>query len=176
VLFLGSASMGRRWSVDVGLEYSTLLSQLSLATLGLHWQPRPASVFNFSYRYENSILTGQLIDQFRASGQWPITARWYGVGALNYSIADHGWVESVAGLEYKADCWVGRFVLSRYAVALPNSQAFTNNYTTAWFVQIELNGLTSVGTSPLDQLQRSITGFQRVNPLSGPGGPFDHYE
>jgi len=175
-LFLANASLGRRWSVDLGLDYSTLSSQLALATFGLHWQPRAASVLNFSYRYESSSLAGTLIDQFRLSGQWPLSSRWYGVGALDYSIADHGWVESVAGLEYKADCWVGRFVLSRYAVALANSAAYSNNYTTAWFFQVELNGLTSVGTSPLDQLQRSITGFQRVNPLSAPGGPFDHYE
>ena len=176
VLFLANASMGRKWSIDLGLDYSTVSSQLALATIGLRWQPRAASVVNFSYRYEDSALAGNLIDQFRVSAQWPLTKRWYGVGALDYSIADHGWVESVAGLEFKADCWVGRFVLSRYAVALPNSEAFTNNYTTAWFFQIELNGLTSVGTSPLDQLQRSITGFQRINPLAAPGGPFDHYE
>jgi len=176
VLFVANASMGRKWSIDLGLDYSTVSSQLALATLGLRWQPRPASVLNFSYRYETSALAGSFIDQFRVSGQWPLSKRWYGVGALDYSIADHGWVESVAGFEYKADCWVGRFVLSRYAIALPNSESFTSNYTTAWFFQIELNGLTSVGTSPLDQLQRSITGFQRINPLDGPGGPFDHYE
>jgi LPS-assembly protein len=176
VLFVANASMGHKWSVDLGLDYSTVSSQLALATLGLRWQPRAASVLNFSYRYESTSLAGTFIDQFRASAQWPLSKRWYGVGALDYSIADHGWVESVAGFEYKADCWVGRFVLSRYAIALPNSVAFTNNYTTAWFFQIELNGLTSVGTSPLDQLQRSITGFQRINPLNGPGGPFDHYE
>ena len=176
VLFVANASMGRKWSIDLGLDYSTVTSQLALATLGLRWQPRPASVINFSYRYETTALAGSFIDQFRVSGQWPLNKRWYGVGALDYSIADHGWVESVAGFEYKADCWVGRFVLSRYAIALPNSETFTSNYTTAWFFQIELNGLTSVGTSPLDQLQRSITGFQRINPLDGPGGPFDHYE
>jgi LPS-assembly protein len=176
VLFAGSASMGRKWSLDLGLDYSTVNSQLALATIGVRWQPRAASVLNFSYRYLTTSLEGTFIDQFRASAQWPLSRRWYGVGALEYSIADHGWVESVAGFEYKADCWVGRFVLSRYAVALPNSESFTNNYTTAWFFQIELNGLTSVGTSPLDQLQRSITGFQRINPLSAPGGPFDNYE
>jgi LPS-assembly protein len=176
VLFVASASMGHKWSIDLGLDYSTVSSQLGLATLGLRWQPRAASVVNFSYHYEITSLAGDYINQYRASAQWPLSNRWYGVGSLIYSIADRGWVESVAGFEYKADCWVGRFVLSRYAIALPNSTAFTNNYTTAWFFQIELNGLTSVGTSPLDQLQRSITGFQRINPLNGPGGPFDHYE
>ena len=176
VLFLASAALGHKWSTDLTLDYSTLTSHIALATFGFRWQPRAASVLNFNYRYESAAFAGTLIDQVRASGQWPLSARFYGVAALDYSVADHGWVESVAGFEYKADCWVGRFVLSRYAVALPNSEAFTNNYTTTWFFQIELNGLTSIGTSPLDQLQRSISGFQRVNPLAAPGGPFDHYE
>ncbi|SPE26682.1 putative LPS-assembly protein LptD [Burkholderiales bacterium] len=175
-LFVGNASMGRKWSVDVGLDYSTFSSQIVLATMGFHWQPRAASVINFSYRYETAALEGSLIDQFRVSAQWPLSPRWYGVGALNYSVADGAWVETVGGVEYKADCWVGRFVLSRYAVTLPSSVAFSGNYTTTFFMQIELNGLTSVGTNPLDQLQRSITGFQRINPLSSPVGPFDHYE
>jgi LPS-assembly protein len=175
-LFVGNASLGKKWSVDVGLDYSTFSSQIVLATLGVHWQPRAASVINFSYRYETAALEGSLIDQFRVSTQWPLSSRWYGVGALNYSVADRAWVETVGGLEYKADCWVGRFVLSRYAVTLPSSVAFSGSYTTTFFVQIELNGLTSVGTNPLDQLQRSITGFQRINPLSSPVGPFDHYE
>jgi LPS-assembly protein len=175
-LLVANASLGKKWAFDVGLDYSTFASELVLATFGFHWQPRPASVFNFSYRYETAALEGVLIDDFRVSGQWPLSARWYGVGALDYSVAQGAWVQSVAGFEYKANCWVGRFVLSRYAVTLPNSVAFSNSYTTTWFLQIELNGLTSVGTNPLDQLQRTITGFQRINPLSSPIGPFDHYE
>ena len=175
-LFVANASLGKKWAVDVGLDYSTFASELVLATFGFHWQPRPASVLNFSYRYETAALEGVLIDDFRVSGQWPLSARWYGVGALDYSVAQGAWVQSVAGFEYKANCWVGRFVLSRYAVTLPSSVTFSNSYTTTWFLQIELNGLTSVGTNPLDQLQRTITGFQRINPLASPIGPFDHYE
>jgi len=175
-LLVANASLGKKWSVDVGLDYSTFMSQLELATFGFHWQPRPSSVFNFSYRYMTPTLEGVLIDDFRVSGQWPLSSRWYAVGALDFSVAQADWVETVLGLEYKADCWVGRFVLSRYAVALPNTVAYSSNYTTTAFLQIELNGLTSVGTNPLDQLQRNITGYQRINPLPIPTGPFEHYE
>ncbi|HXY05594.1 MAG TPA: LPS-assembly protein LptD [Burkholderiaceae bacterium] len=178
-LLLASANMGKKWAVDVGLDYSTYQSELVLATFGFHWQPRPASVFNLSYRYETAALEGTLIDDFRVSAQWPLNPRWYGVGALDYSVAQGAWVETVAGLEYKADCWVGRFVLQRYAVTVPNSastSSFSNNYTTTFFLQIELNGLTSVGTNPLDQLRRSITGYQRITPLATPSGELNLYE
>jgi LPS-assembly protein len=82
----------------------------------------------------------------------------------------------VAGLEYKADCWVARIAMSRYAVTLPNSTALTNNYQTHYFLQIEFNGLTSVGFNPLETMLMNIPGYQRINPPPGHGGPFDHYE
>lgn len=177
-LFLASASLAKKWSFDTVLDYSEYTKTFQIANFGFRWQPRAASVINVSFRYETATLAGTpvSIDQYRVSGQWPISRRWYGVGALDYSISDRNWVESIAGFEYKADCWVGRFVLQRYAVPLSNTEAYSSNYTTAWFLQIELNGLTSVGTNPLDQLQRNITGYERVNPLAGPAGPFEHYE
>ncbi len=164
VLFAASATPAREWTADLGLDYSTLQSQFVKASVGVRWHPRAASVLNFSYRYQTGVL-----EQVGVSAQWPLSPRWYGVGSLNYSIAGQGWIETVGGFEYKADCWVGRFVVQRYSVTL-------NNYTTTWFFQVELNGLTSVGTSPLDQLQRSIPGFQRINPPAAAPGPYDNYE
>ncbi len=164
ILFAASASAASAWSAQLGLDYSTVQSEVVRASVGLRWQPRAASVVNFTYRFQTALL-----DQIGVSAQWPLGRRWYGVGNLNYSIAGHGWVETLGGVEYKADCWVGRFVVQRYSVDV-------SNYTTAWFFQVELNGLTSIGTSPLDQLQRSIPGFQRINPRPAPPGPYDHYE
>jgi len=177
-LFLGSASLGRKWSADVGLDYSTLTSRIALATFGFRWQPRPASVVNISYRYEQATLAGTPTptNQPRISAQWPLSERWYGVGAVDYSISDRALAQGVAGFEYKADCWVARIALSRYAVTLPNSTALSNNYTTNYFLQIEFNGLSSVGFNPLDTLQSNIPGYQRINPPPARGGPFDLYE
>jgi len=90
---------------------------------------------------------------------------------LSYSSPGRAWVETVLGLEYKADCWVGRLVGQRYSTDGGISRS------TVVFLQIDLNGFTSIGTkSPLDSLRRSIPGYQRVNPLPPPSGPFDNYE
>jgi hypothetical protein len=43
-------------------------------------------------------------------------------------------------------------------------------------VQLELSGLTSVGTNALEQLQRNIPGYQLLNPLPRQPGRFDYYE
>ena len=175
VLFSGSAALAHRWNIDLGMDYSTSVRRIAAGTIGLRYQPRPASVINVSYRYENALIAGALIDQASISTQWPVSRHWYAVAALNYSVAEHGWIESLGGIEYNAGCWTARFVTSLYAVPQPNT-VLVSNYTRTFFLQLELNGLTSVGQSPLDQLKRSIPGFQRVNPRPVSPAPFDFYE
>jgi LPS-assembly protein len=91
------------------------------------------------------------------------------VGRLNYSQRDNKWVEVLGGLEYKADCWVARVAAQRFVTS-------GDNTTTAVFFAIELNGLGSVGTSPVDQLRRNIPGYQLINPPPRQPGRYDVYE
>ncbi|BAP87551.1 LPS-assembly protein LptD [Burkholderiales bacterium GJ-E10] len=176
-LFLADASMGRKWSVNMSVDYSTVTSQTALASFGLHWQPRETSVVNFTYQYETPYYTGYPINNYGLSTQWPLSKNWYGVGALNYSVANHSWVESLAGVEYRADCWVGRVIFSRYAIPYPvGTGQFNNFYTTTYFFQIQLNGLASVGTNPAGLLQSNILGYQSISPPRPPPGPFDFYQ
>ena len=65
-------------------------------------------------------------------------------------------VEALAGVEYDGGCWVGRFVMQRFATA-------TQRVTTAIFFQLELNGLSRLGSNPLDQLRRNIPGYTKLN-------------
>jgi LPS-assembly protein len=175
-----SAAPSKAWIGEVALEYSAVQSQVVRADVGLRWQPRAASVIDLSYRYQSATL-----HQIDLAAQWPLTHRWYALTNLDYSLLGRGgepgdlsytspgraWVETVLGLEYKADCWVGRLVAQRYST----NGGLSRNTTV--FLQVDLNGFTSIGTrSPLDQLRRSIPGYQRINPLPPPAGPFDNYE
>jgi LPS-assembly protein len=149
-------------SIDTAMQYSQSLSQLVQANYGVRWEPAPKKVLNLSYRLDrtNQILgqNGLLEDvkQYDLSGQWPLTARWYGVGRLNYSIPDKAVTEGLAGFEYRADCWVFRIVAQR----LPTSSA---QATTSFFIQLELNGFAKIGSNPMDALTTSIPGYQVVN-------------
>ena len=58
----------------------------------------------------------------------------------------------MAGLEYNAGCWAARFVLHRFVT---NTQERTN----ALFFQLELTGLSRMGTSPLELLRQGIGGY-----------------
>jgi LPS-assembly protein len=154
----------RSWVVDFAMQHSTSQDQVVRATVGVRYQPRPASVLSLAYRYKLNEL-----QQTDFGVQWPITNRWYGVGRLNYSQRDNKWVEVLGGLEYKADCWVARVAAQRFVTSGDNS-------TTAVFFAIELNGLGSVGTSPVNQLRRNIPGYQLINPPPRQPGRYDVYE
>jgi LPS-assembly protein len=109
-------------------------------------------VVNAEYRYQR--------DSFRnadLSGQWPLSARWYGVGRISYSLKDKKLLESLIGLEYKADCWVFRMGASRFVTAAQTT-------STPIFFQIELNGLSRLGFgNPLESFNKSIPGYTRLN-------------
>ena len=60
------------------------------------------------------------------------------------------------GAEYQADCWVFRMVGQRTPTA-------TGKATSSFFFQLELNGLTRLGSNPLEALRRNIQGYQLIN-------------
>lgn len=159
-----SAQLGRSWAIDLAAQYSAESSELVRATAGARWQPRAASVITAYYRYRVDD-----IDQIDIAGQWPLSSRWYAVARLNYSLSDNRVVDALGGFEYKADCWILRFAAQRFATA-------TNESTTNFYLQLELSGLTAVGTNALQQLQRNIPGYQMLNPLPRQPGLFDYYE
>jgi LPS-assembly protein len=84
------------------------------------------------------------------------------VARSNFSLQDHRTLDGLLGFEYKQDCWIFRMVAQRYLV--PSTVAgVTSSSTTSLFFQLELNGLSKIGSNPLETLRRSIPGYQPVN-------------
>ncbi|MEC4720207.1 LPS-assembly protein LptD [Noviherbaspirillum sp. CPCC 100848] len=144
-------------SVDTNIQYSQTLDSISRANYGVQWHPAPRQVLNLKYRRDRV----NNLEQVDLSGQWPISSRWYGVARVNYSLPDSKVAEGLLGLEYKADCWIFRVVGQRTPTA-------TTAATTSLFFQLELNGLTRLGSNPLDALRANIPGYQLVNQPSNP--------
>jgi LPS-assembly protein len=142
-----SGQLTPRLSVRAGLQYDTAESDLSRANLGAGWRDGPGRVINADYRYTLGSL-----NQIDLSFQWPIAPRWHGLGRLNYSVRDSRLVEGLAGFEYNAGCWSLRAVMQRLAT----TETTANN---AFFLQLELRGLTRLGPNPLEVLQRNISGY-----------------
>ncbi|MRR51269.1 MAG: LPS-assembly protein LptD [Rhodocyclaceae bacterium] len=148
--------MPRTW-VDTGWQYNPNLHRTERFNLGGRWQPEIGKVLNAGYRYNRNLAVGQPdVKQVDFSGQWPLGGGWYGVGRYNYSLQEKRLIESVGGLELEGNCWVARFVVQRIATA-------TQKTNTAFFVQLELNGFSRLGSNPLDLLKRNIPGYGRIN-------------
>lgn len=163
VIFTANGKLTNTLSTNAVWQYSQSQHSTGKMSYGLKWQPAPMKVINAEYRYQQvSEVNREVMRQLDLSIQWPIAPRWYGVARTNYSIRDQRILDGLVGVEYKQDCWIFRAVAQRYLV--PSTVAtITSNSTTSLFLQLELNGLSRIGTNPLEVLKRSIPGYQPIN-------------
>ena len=136
---------------ESSLEYHPDHSAIQKLFVGTRYQPEPGKVLNLGYRYIRDSIS-----QSDISTQWRITGGWYGVGRFNYSFFDKTTLEGLLGFEYNSCCWTFRFVVHRLTTA-------TSTATTGAFFQLELNGLSKLGSNPLTILSRSIPGYTKTN-------------
>ena len=147
-----SGTILQNWTAEAGWQYNTDRSQTQRFNVATRYQPGPGKVLNLAYR--NTI---DLIRQTDVSFQWPVAANWSVVGRWNWSLRDNRTLEALAGFEYDGGCWAFRAVLHRFATAL-------NAENTSIFLQLELNGLSRIGSNPMDVLRRNIGGYTRLEP------------
>jgi LPS-assembly protein len=93
----------------------------------------------------------------------------YGVGHVNYSTRDSRLTDSIVGLEYDAGCWIGRIVVERLSTG--RSEA-----TTRLLLQLELVGLSRIGSSPLRVLKDNVPGYQLLREERTTATPFTPYD
>ncbi|WP_426103802.1 LPS-assembly protein LptD [Massilia sp. TSP1-1-2] len=156
VLLAASGRVSETWSVDSAVQYNANTSSVVSSNYGVQWIPGKQKVINAEYRFVRD-----QVKNLDLSAQWPIGRRWYGVGRVSYSLSQHKTLESLIGLEYKADCWVFRMGAQRFVVT-------TRDASTPIFFELELNGLSKLGTgSPLESFYKSIPGYSRLNPGAG---------
>lgn len=152
------------WRTDVGIQYSANTSRVERSNVALRYQPEIGKVMNFGYRF-----TRDTLEQLDLSSQWPIGGRWTGLGRWNYSLRDKRVLEGLVGVEYNAGCWAARFVMHRFVSA-------TQEYINAMFFQLELNGVSKIGSSPLELLRQNVTGYSKTNePPPAESNPFPAY-
>ena len=189
-LVAASAALTDTISTDVAAQYNPYNELWSRSLISARWSPQRLTTVALSYRYQREPYGSEIYwpngqNQVSLAVQWPFSERWYGVARVDYSLRSEDAIDrsaginnsaksrvtqAIAGLEYKGNCcWTGRMVFQRYAVAA----AQTN---TALFFQLELTGLGLLGTDPMSLLNKSIPGYQQVNPPSPAGTTFERYE
>jgi len=166
VLMLATGRVTRETRLDANFQYNQERSQLNRVNFGVYWQPEPLKLLNLQYRKDSRnldprIFPGTKYELLDLSGQWPIAARWYGVGRINYLLDENRVGQSLVGVEHQADCWIFRLVSQR----VPTAAGVVNNTT---FLQLEFNGLSSLGTNPMRALRFNIPGYQSLSQPTTP--------
>jgi LPS-assembly protein len=153
--FVAEAAMnvGNRWRALAGLQWNWDDAHSDRHTVSLRYMPDAQRVVNVAYRFVRRSTTDD-IDQLDSSIAWPVGRDWRVVGRFNYSFDNSRILETFGGLEYESCCWAFRTVVRRY---LSNVDGDYNN---GFFAQLELKGLTGVGRSAVDFLERSIPGYE----------------
>ena len=77
--------------------------------------------------------------------------------------------DGVAGIEYDAGCWIGRVVATRTSTGLSEA-------TTRLVLQLELVGLSRLGSNPLQVLKDNILGYRLLREERAPVQPLSTYD
>lgn len=147
-----SGTVAPHWVAEAGWQYNTDLSQTQRFNIGTRYQPQPGKVLNLVYR-----STAGSVRQTDISAQWPVTPQLTALVRWNYSLLDQRMLEGLVGFEYNGGCWVFRAVAHRFATAIQQA-------STSIFLQLELNGVSRLGTNPLEALRNNIAGYVRRDP------------
>jgi LPS-assembly protein len=173
LLLVGSAHLSARWTFDTALQYSPETNRTTRSVLTARYSPGPLRTLAASYR-----LARGASEQLDLGWQWPLykaepsrgsgcSGTLYGVGRVNYSVKDSRITDSLAGFEYDAGCWIGRVVAER--VSTGRTEA-----TTRLLLQLELVGLSRLGSNPLQVLKDNIPGYKLLRDERADPPPRDY--
>jgi LPS-assembly protein len=178
LLVLGNTSLGSRWKLDLALQFNPDIGRLTRAVAAARYTAGDFRTISTAYRLARS-AAGQLTsEQLEFAGQWPLwrsagarasnregatcSGALYGVGRVKFSLLDNRLTDSILGLEYDGGCWIGRVIAER--VSTGRSDA-----TTRLMVQLELLGLSRLGSNPLRTLKDNVPGYRLLR--EDVGGP-----
>jgi len=180
ILVTGSTSLVPNWTFDASAQYNPDNRRIDRSLAGFRYSPGPFRTVNLNYR-----LARGLSEQVELGWQWPVYGSGretegerksgrcggtlYSVGRVNYSTRDSRLTDSIVGFEYDAGCWIGRIVAERLSTG--RSEA-----TTRLLVQLELVGLSRLGSNPLRVLKDNIPGYQLLREDRATSSPFTPYD
>lgn len=158
LLLWGSSSAMEHWSFDGTVEIDPSSNWTQRAIVSTRYHPGPFKSLSLTYRFARGSS-----EQYEVAGQWPVYHRdpaaggcggtLYAVGRADYSVTDSRATYAIGGFEYDAGCWIGRFMVDRTSTG-------RNQSTTHVVLQLELNGLSTLGTGSTKILKDNVPGYQ----------------
>jgi LPS-assembly protein len=147
------------WSTQADLEWDHNRDNNKTAQSAVHlrYDNKKKTLLNLGYRYARDYDNNTaLFEQTDMSFRLPITSHINAVGRWDYSLIYDETMESFLGFEYSNCCWALRAVGRRYI------NDINQDANTAFYLQLELKGLTSVGNKVGDFLEDNLLGYTRA--------------
>ncbi len=153
-LFAAAGQLMSDLTVDAAMQYDQLNKEVVNSAYTLRYNPSQRQLVTLAKRFTKNAQNA--VD---LSWQWRVSPSSAVLGRIAYSLGvptanlPKGMTESLLGYEYDAGCWVFRIAANRYTTT-------ANTKATSVYFQLDLSGLTQVGSGSLDTLKRNIPGYQ----------------
>ena len=147
----------RSWSARAAVEWDAEQSNTLRGEASVQYRPGADTVVNFGYRYREGLL-----EQWDAGFAWRVSPSWQLYARQVYSTLEDKSIDRFAGFEYSGCCWRLRLLGRNY---VSNRTGESDN---SILLQVELRGLSSVGTRSDTFLERAIRGYSPASYSTDP--------
>jgi LPS-assembly protein len=136
------------WNARFGYQWNPDQSITQLSEVFLQYRPSGDKVVNLGYRFRRDLL-----EQVDVSTAWPISNQWHAYARWVYSMSESKTLDQFVGVEYSSCCWALRLVTRHFV------SSRTGSSDTSVSIQLELKGLSNVGTDTETFLRDAIRGY-----------------
>lgn len=177
----------RIWNFNAQAAWDTALRQVNNASVATqyHFPHGKIALFQYQFTHGNpdtpfdSLGFSTNSSLITAGLMWPVSSHWNMFGYDYYDLT-HGYsVNQYTGLSYDTCCYALRVIVSTAHIGtfrLNNGQTLQNQFTTTYYVQLLLKGLSSVGNHDAESmLTDTLPGFEDVFSRNGHYGFNQHY-
>jgi len=127
----------RQLALNAGLQWDDEADETEVARFGLNWKGRDARQVALGYRFRRD-----RVDQADMRFRYPVNENFNLIGRVTYSFEENETLELLGGIEYDSCCWSLRFTAREWVSDRESDKR------TAFFFELELKGLGSIGRRP----------------------------
>jgi LPS-assembly protein len=156
----GLLNLSSRWAVQGVVQLEPARGDIQRTAFDLRYNANPRQLVNVSYlldRYQPDLSLGDQIHSVDVSLLWPLAPQWRVLARWNQALNVDRNLETLAGLEYEDCCWAVRAVARQYRNTPVEIDA-----QNAFYLELELKGLSRLGTGLENVLRNSIVGYQAI--------------
>jgi LPS-assembly protein len=168
-----NSQLTKNLALTTGLQWNPQLNQIQRGNAALHFRNESNQILNLGYLYrKNPLIPNQTNDviQTDMSFRLPIYDKWYAVGRWQYSLLYNTTQDGMFGLEKENCCWRFRLIGRHYMNNINSNSNFisstanlapTGTAQNGFFFEVELKGLTGIGSNLDNFFAQTIYGYRK---------------